>query len=297
MTSPRHIIWFISLGLFWGVSPSLYKHLADVRVPVSHTIFLTGLGVGLAMWAIAAKRSGSWALPRATLRYGAICAFLMNIPFALNLFLAAHVPPTELAIVITTSPFFAYLVALTTGWESATPRRLMAIVVGFASSLVLILSREGMLSGQVSWALLASFSIPILYCAYNSYAARAWPAGADMLKVGASESVWSGLFAAPVILAVEPFGAAEYAPLFAYWILIAAIIMWIVERIAFFTLIRDMGAVYTVQATYVATPAAVMIAAMFFGGGSDIWLWLSLALLMVALWLNNSRPAAKLRPA
>jgi hypothetical protein len=39
-----------------------------------------------------------------------------------------------------------------------------------------------------------------------------------------------------------------------------------------FTLIRDKGAVYTVQATYVATPAAVAIAALFFGGASDLWL-------------------------
>lgn len=117
MASPRHFAWFIALGLFWGVSPSLYKHLADVRVPVSHTIFLTGLGVGLAMWLIAARRSGAWGMPWSTLRYGAICAFLMNIPFGFNLFLAGRVPPTELAIVITTSPFFAYLVALATGWE------------------------------------------------------------------------------------------------------------------------------------------------------------------------------------
>jgi hypothetical protein len=64
--------------------------------------------------------------------------------------------------------------------------------------------------------------------------------------------------------------------------------MWVVERIAYFTLIRDKGAVYTVQATYVATPAAVVIAAVIFGGTQDIWLWVSLALLMVALYLNNT---------
>ena len=40
--------------------------------------------------------------------------------------------------------------------------------------------------------------------------------------------------------------------------------MWVVERMAYFTLIRDKGAVYTVQATYVATPAAVVIAAAYF---------------------------------
>jgi hypothetical protein len=69
----------------------------------------------------------------------------------------------------------------------------------------------------------------------------------------------------------------------------------VAERISFFTLIREKGAAYTSQAIYLATPAAVLIAMFFFGGGSDAWLWASLALLMVALYLNNSgaiRPAA-----
>jgi hypothetical protein len=43
-----------------------------------------------------------------------------------------------------------------------------------------------------------------------------------------------------------------------------------------------------VQATYVSTPVAVVISAVLFGGVTDTWLWVSLALLMVALWLNNT---------
>lgn len=288
MTSPRHFAYFLALGLFWGVSPSLYRHLSQIGMPVSHTIMITGLGVGLIMAAIASWHSDTWRISRATLIYGAACAFLMNVPFAINLYMARHVAPTELAIIITTSPFFNYLLALWTGWERATPRRLAAIATGFLSTLVLIISREGMLTGQFSWWLVASLAIPILYCGYNTFAARAWPKGADTLKVGAAESIWSGLLMVPVMLAFAPLGMAGTPPLSGYWVLGAAVFMWVVERIAYFTLIRDKGAVYTVQATYVATPAAVIIAAMIFGGTQDVWLWVSLALLMVALWLNNT---------
>jgi drug/metabolite transporter (DMT)-like permease len=297
MLISRHFLYFISLGLFWGLSPSFYKHLADINMPASHTIFITGLGVGVAMLAIAAAKSGRWRVDWPTVRYGGICAFLMNIPFGINLVLAGHVPPTELAIIITTAPFFNYCLALLTGWESAAPRRLLAITTGFLSTLVLILSREGMLAGDVSWWLIASLSIPLLYCAYNTYAAQAWPKGADMLRVGAAESIWSGVLIVPVVLLAAPFGASDGPSFSGYWILGLAVLMWIVERIAYFTLIRDKGAVYTVQATYVATPAAVAIAAIFFGGVNDHWLWMSLALLMIALWLNNSGQIARQRPA
>ena len=192
MTSPRHFSYFMALGLFWGISPSLYKHLSLVSMPLSHTIFITGLGVGVVMWGLSARKNGTWKLEPGVLRYGAICAFLMNMPFAVNLFLATYVPPTELAVVITTSPLFSYLLALVTGWEAATGRRLLAIAAGFASTLVLILSREGMLQGQISWWLVASLSVPILYTLYNAYAGRAWPETADTTKVGAAESLFSG---------------------------------------------------------------------------------------------------------
>ena len=287
MTSPRHLIWFLALGLFWGISPSFYKHLSNIGMPVSHTICLTGLGVGVLMWAIAGLQ-GRGRISLALHRYGATCALLMNVPFALNLYLARHVPPTELAIIITTSPFFNYLLALVTRWETANPRRLLAIATGFLSTLVLILSREGMLTGAVSWWLIASLGIPMLYCLYNAFAARAYPTGADTMQLGAAESIWSGLWVLPLALLYAPPGAEGQPMLAQYWVLGAVVLMWVVERMAYFILIRDKGAVYTVQATYVATPAAVVIAGVFFGGTQDVWLWVSLAILMVALYLNNS---------
>ncbi len=288
MTSPRHFSYFMLLGLFWGISPSVYKHLANINMPVSHTIFVTGIGVGALMWGISAWNNKTWKLNAVVLKYGAACAFLMNVPFAINLYLASHVPPTELSIIITTSPFFSYLLALVTGWEAATRRRLLAIGAGFTSTLVLILSRNGMLQGQISWWLVASLLVPILYTLYNAYAGRAWPKDADTTEVGAAESLFSGLFAVPAIFLLAPFGAETAPPLFGYWIMAPLVIMWVVERVAYFTLIRDKGAVYTVQATYVSTPAAVIIAAVFFGGVQDVWLWVSLTLLMVALYLNNT---------
>jgi drug/metabolite transporter (DMT)-like permease len=288
MTSPRHFTYFMLLGLFWGISPSFYKLLANINMPFSHTIFVTGIGVGVVMWLISAWRSGTFLLDASILRYGAGCAFLMNVPFAINLFLARYVPPTELSIVITTSPFFSYLLALATGWESATRRRLLAIAAGFTSTLILILSREGMLQGHVSWWLVLSLLVPMLYTLYNAFAGRAWPEKADTLKAGAAESLFSGLFALPLVLLLAPFGGEGSPALSGYWIMLPLVVMWVVERIAYFTLIRDKGAVYTVQATYVSTPAAVVIAAVFFGGVQDKWLWVSLALLMVALYLNNT---------
>jgi drug/metabolite transporter (DMT)-like permease len=297
VTTARQFGYFILLGLFWGISPSLYKQLSLTNVPLTHTIVYTGLGVGLVMFLIALYRDGWHGLDSRIPAYGAICAFLMNIPFAVNLFLASHVPPTELSIIITMSPFFSYLLALVTGTEKAGFTRLAAIAFGFLSTLVLILSREGMAQGEISWWLIASISVPVLYTFYNAYAARFWPVGANIMQAGAAESMCSGLLMLPVMLYMAPPGSPDGPALSAHWALVAATAMWVAERIAYFTLIKEKGAVYTVQATYVSTPAAVFIGALFFGGGTDIWLWVSLAILMLALWLNNlQRSSVTLAP-
>jgi drug/metabolite transporter (DMT)-like permease len=288
MTTPRHFAWFLALGLFWGVSPSVYKHLANIQMPETHTVVFAGFGVGAMMLALAIWRSGWNGLDRRIVTYGAICAFLLNVPFTYNLFLAGKVPPTELAIIITLAPLSNYLVALTMGREDTRPRRLMAIGFGFLSTLVLILTRSDAGFGEASWWLIAAIGIPLLYTVYGTFAATYWPEGANVIQAGASESIWSGIWMLPALLWFNPIGAAANPEISHYWVLAGLSLMWVVERMAYFTLINEKGAVYTGQATYLSTPTAVAIAAIIFGGVADVWLWTSLALLMVALWLNNT---------
>ena len=297
MTSPRHFAYFIALGMFWGVSPSVYRYLAETHMPPAHTIVYTGLAVGIFMLGISILHNGWDGFDPKLRLYGALCAFLMNIPFAINLFLSRHVPPTELAIIVTLSPLFNYLIALVTRTENVSVNRLLAIVFGFSSTLVLILSREGMLEGRISWWLISAISVPMLYCAYNFYAARNWPRGAGVLQAGAAESLWSGILMLPFMFYFTPPGAADGPSLAPHLVLILLSLMWVLERIAYFTLINEKGAVYTVQATYVSTPASVIIGAVIFGGVTDMWLWISLGLLMIALWLNNTGRAAAITPA
>lgn len=287
----RHIAYFIALGAFWGISPSLYRYWGATGVPASHVIGYSGLGLALCMGLIARLREGSFGMTRATLTYGLVCACLMNVPFAWSLTLARHVPTPELALVFSISPLINFALAAATGRQKLTPRNLTAIGLGFVSSAILIITREGMVSGKVSWWLLAAFANPVMWAAYNWYAQSRWPKGGTTFSIGASESLWSGLLAIPFTIALAPPWQTTYGAA-AGWTIVAATLMWVAERISFFTLIRERGAAYTAQAIYLATPAAVVIAMVLFGGAGDTWLWLSLALLMAALYLNNSGKAA-----
>jgi len=292
MTSTRHFSLFLILGLFWGVSPSLYRHWGEIGMPISHVILATGFGVGVVLAVICHLRGIDWWVGPKLQLFGLGCAILMNVPFALGLYLARYVPPTELALIISTAPIVNYVVALLTGRENAAGRRLAAILLGFLSTIILVLTRKGMLSGEVSWWLIAAFSLPILYSAYNWFAAIWWPPKVHAMAAGVAESFWSGMLAVPFFLFFAPPWSGEQLPAAAYWTVLFAGGMWIMERIAYFTLIQEKGAVFTLQAVYLSTPAAVVIALAFYGG-ADLWIFVALAILMWALYLNNTGSAAR----
>lgn len=288
----RHILYFLALGLFWGISPSQYRYWGEVGVPVSHIIAYTGFGLAIFLGLLARIRHGRLGWNREVMTYSLVCAMLMNVPFSFSLFFARHVPTPELALVFSLSPLINFVVGAVTGKEPLTSRRVFAIALGFVACAILVISRGGV-KGEVTWWLLASFVNPFLYAGYNLYANARWPRGGTTFAIGAAESFWSGVLATPFMLTLARPWEVHYATSFAYASIAVATVMWVVERVSFFTLIREKGATYTGQAVYLSAPMAVIFAMFFFGGSSDIWLWLSLAIVMAALWLNNSAGATR----
>ena len=140
-----------------------FKHLSEINMSETHTIFWTGMAVGFIMLCMSLYRTGIGGIDKRLIIYGFGCALLMNIPFGLNLYLAGFVPPTELAIIITMSPFFNYLAAVISRNENSSPRKLLAIFLGFLSTLVLILTRQGTLTGSISWPLVFSISTCLVF--------------------------------------------------------------------------------------------------------------------------------------
>ena len=74
-----------------------------------------------------------------------------------------------------------------------------------------------------------------------------------------------------MLVLAPPWGDTAPA-FFGYWTAGLASLLWIIERIAFFTLIREKGAVYTSQVIYVSTPAAVLWAIFIFQRPADLWI-------------------------
>ncbi|MFO1088945.1 MAG: DMT family transporter [Hyphomicrobiales bacterium] len=283
-----HLLALVSLGLFWGLSPSLYKLMGDQGIPVTHIVVFTGVGVGLGLL-FAGNPRARYVSPQ-IIWYGLGCGALLNLPFALSLEISRHVPVTDYALIVSTFPLFNYLLSLVIGREKLAATRVAAMALGFASSAILILGNrtEGH-DHHLTWWTLATFVVPFLYTFYNYFCSAYWPRSADARTLGMAESFASAILAVPFLLWFDPPWSPGLPGPLSYWPLIVAVAIWVIERIAYFTLIRDRGPVFTGQGVFIATPASVLYGMIFFRDAGGWLLWLSLALLMIALWLNTKR--------
>ena len=280
----------LGLGMFWGLSPIVTKYLAMMHVSPFMTITFSGFGVGIGLFivwrAIGKVELASWRL----WLFGAGCAVLLNLPFGLSLVLIGHVPVATYSIITSTTPLFGYAIALFLGVERMSLARAAAIICGFAGSALLLVNPDvssgGDLIPEIDIYTLACFALPLCYALYHIFASRFWPKGVETGAVSIAESISSGVLVLPFLLFFEG-GAAVEIPQMAFIALGAVTMLWVVERITFFNLVRNFGPVSTVQAVNLSTMSSVLLGHYLFGEPIDGRLIVSGALVLSALWLNS----------
>ena len=200
MSTFKHSGSLIGLGLFWGLSPSLYKFLGEAGVPIAQIIVISGAGVGLGLYALQVSQNGRSGLGRRVWMYGGVCALLLNVAFAASLYFAVRLPITTYAMIVSTTPFMTYALALLLGRDRLRNWRILALLTGLIGALVAILSRHGPGGDYATPLAFACFSLPLLYAVYNNFTAAWWPRDAGTLTVGIAESLASAGVALPFLL-------------------------------------------------------------------------------------------------
>jgi len=286
----------LGLGLFWGLSPIATKFLAMNHVSPFMTITFSGFGVGVGLFlvwrAFGKVELASWPL----WFFGAGCAILLNLPFGLSLILIGHIPVATYSIITSTTPLFGYAIAVVIGVERIGWARASAILCGFAGSALLLINPDTAKGGDFFLAVdiytLACFALPLFYALYHIFASRFWPKGCETGAVSIAESIASGVLVLPFLLLTDRSESYDI-PTSAMIALGTVTLLWVIERITFFNLVRNFGPVSTVQAVNLATMSSVVLGHYIFGEPIDARLIVSGALVLGALWLNAKAEKAR----
>ncbi|MEM7429075.1 MAG: DMT family transporter [Pseudomonadota bacterium] len=286
------VVLLLVLGGSWGVHFSLLKIASESGLSYLGIIALTTAGVVIGMLTVAAVRKRWPELSLRHVRFYLICAVLgYLLEFPLSLYVAAEIPAGLFAIIASTSPVFTSLIAVTAKIETVSRRRGMAVGVGLlAAAIVLIPGTAIPDPALVPWVLLA-FCAPLAYAVYHNYVAYDWPEGSDSWQVGAGEAVTAALVVLPVYLATDRsivvFGT--WAP--GTWAIPVMALLALIEIYLYFEIVRLAGAVFVSLASFITIVAGVLWGMALFGETHNAWIWGSILLLGLSIFLAQEPTA------
>lgn len=211
-------------------------------------------------------------------------------------FAATHLSGGVLAIVTATVAMFSLPIAIMLGNEQFEWPRLMGLGFGLAG-ITLLVAPEASLPATVSAGfVLIALCAPLFYATEGNLVAKWGTQGLDPMQVifGAS-MVGLGITLPLAMLSgqwINPlagFGAPEAA-------LVGGAALHALVYAAYVWMVGQAGSVFTAQTSYMVTATGVLWSMAILNESYSIWVWLSLAVMLLGMFLVQPRAARVLVP-
>ncbi len=294
--SARSSLYIVSLGLVWGLSYALIKYLSLTGIVEMQFIAVASVPLAIALFALARVRGQSLPNTLWAWVYCTVCAGLIAIaPVYLTLLVLNHITLGLLVVIVATSSLLTFLLSLALGEDRFSWFKMAGIVVGFVAIAILLAPKVDWRTQRLDIWIVVAFAIPVVYAVYDTFVSKFWPKGNNAIGLAFGETVMAFVLTAPVALATwKPDRDVEIWREAALLVAVLVVI-WVFERVLFFAAIQFAGAIMAATAAYLATALAVVFGIILFDEPVDPTLWLSLALLIVAVGLTSHRTHSRLK--
>ena len=225
--------------------------------------------------------------------YTVIAVIGITAPNLAYYYAAPHLSAGILSITVSTVPLLTYAFMLFLRYESILMKRVFGIILGLIAILLLVLPEQEIQGSDANlWILLALLSA-VLYSVENIYIGHGVDDIIDVreLLCGSNFIAFFLQFPLASYLGVaEPVGWLFTLPGLA---LTGLGISSGIAYAMFFYSIKTSGAVFASQCAYIVTLSGVLWGIIIFSEQHSIWVWSSLVVLMVGLFLvtPNVKPA------
>lgn len=293
----RPLLFLVYLGASWGLYFSLLKIAVNSGISYPGIAALTTGGVGAGMLLIAARRRRWPEFGARHQRFYAIAALTgYLVPFLVELAAIGHMPAGVLTLIVAMSP----VATLSLAWVMRSDRidvaRVGGIGLGAVAIFAILLPDAHANAGVgLGWLLLAAL-VPLSYAFYHNYISLAWPPGSDSFQLACGEAIY-----ATVILFVLAAFGWQWQDLQGWNSGHTAIVVMasiaLIDVYIYFELIRVKGPVYCSHANYFMVASGVFWGMVFFAERPGPWMWLSVILLVLSLYLIGRRQPEEIADA
>jgi len=284
--------WLILLGtgVVWGLTFSLAKIAADGGGHPLGINYWESLIGAVCLITLNLATGKKLPLGRASIRFYITCGLLGSvIPGVLYFYAASRVSPGVLSITVATVPLMTFAAAAGLGIEKFRAGRVLGVVFGAISIALLVGPEESLPDRSVVVWVFAALLASVCYSAENLVVALRMPSGVSAYTVVAGLFIAATAIMTPMVIwtgtfvpLVWPWGAPE-------WAIVAMALISVTAYSLFIFLIVRAGPVFASQAAYVVTFSGVFWGIVIFGERHSVWIWGSLAVMLMALALVTPR--------
>ncbi len=282
----------IILGLAWGLSFTLGKiAITAGGTPIGLT-FWQSLFSGLILLAYVFFRHGKINIPKAMFLPVVIITFLsVVIPNIIFYACVAYLDAGVLSISVSVIPLFTYIIALSLRMDKFKVRRVIGLITGFCALLILILPENSLPDKRdIPWVLLA-LNCALCYALENIYIDRLKLQNFGPIRLVCAVSFVSALITFVLSIVMNQFFILKPTNLYLF---ISTLGLGFISATAysiFIYLIGRAGSVFSSQVGYLVTFFGVVWGIIILGESHSIFVWISLALIMMGIFLVQPRKA------
>jgi len=284
----------LTMGISWGSTFSLARIATVGGVhPLSLTFYEAAIA-GAILLAVSGIRRRRILVTWSLVPFYLACGLLgMVLPAGIFFYAAAHVPAGILSIALAFVPIITFLASVLLRLERFALWRSAGVVLGMLA-IVLLVGPQQADPAQLPWVLLGLLAAGC-YAVFNVMLAVWKPRGAT------PELVTTGMFVAAALLLIPVLCVAGASTSFGWpwtkieWAVLGLGIINAVSYTLFIRLVECAGPVFTSQTANLITLFGVLWGMVIFGEQHSLWVWLSLATMMLALSLVAPRSSAQVQ--
>lgn len=287
------LAYMVTLAITYGLMFSLNRIATTEGIPFIPYVFWQIVGAGVALWLVCIGRRRWPSYDRSSLMsYLMVGLFGFVIPYSVLAAAAPKAPASVISLTMTLTPVLVYAFAAALGMERLHRLRMIGIACSLGGVLLALLPQASLPSPEmVPWVALA-FAAPLCYSIANLAAAHFRPAASDPAALGAGVVSGAAILMLPVMAVEGSWWFFEGPMSLGDWTVFGAAAINALFMVLMYEVLRLAGPVVFSTYSYIATLCGMGWAALVFAELPSAWIWASLALLFLGLYLVNRQQRA-----
>jgi drug/metabolite transporter (DMT)-like permease len=280
----------IFCGVAWGLTFSLAKIIADGGGhPLGINFWQSLIGASILITLSFLTRQ-KFKITRHTLLFFIVCGLLGSVvPGVIYFYAASKVSPGILSITIATVPLITFGTAAALGAEKVQIGRITGVVLGIISILALVAPDESLPDPTVIPWIFAALIAAFCYSGENLIVALRAPVGLSALSMATGLFIAAAAMMAPMVVASDAFVPFNWPWGQVEWAMVGMAIVSVTAYSLYIYLIVYSGPVFASQTAYLVTISGVIWGIAIFNEQHSNWIWVSLAIMIMALALVSPR--------